>query len=66
MFNVLQDLRLVKIKPDSYFRDMSSPSSTCGSDVCWLDTEEREIRLERHQQLGFGFVAGAEKPVIVR
>lgn len=28
--------------------------------------EPREITLERHPELGFGFVAGSEKPVIVR
>ena len=28
--------------------------------------EPREIHLERHPELGFGFVAGSEKPVIVR
>ena len=28
--------------------------------------ESREITLDRHPELGFGFVAGSEKPVIVR
>ena len=28
--------------------------------------EPRDITLERHPELGFGFVAGSEKPVIVR
>ena len=28
--------------------------------------EPREVTLERHPELGFGFVAGSEKPVIVR
>ena len=27
--------------------------------------EPRDITLERHPELGFGFVAGSEKPVIV-
>ena len=28
--------------------------------------EPREVELDRHPELGFGFVAGSEKPVIVR
>ena len=28
--------------------------------------EPREITLDRHPELGFGFVAGSEKPVIIR
>ena len=28
--------------------------------------EPRSVTLGRHQELGFGFVAGSEKPVIVR
>ena len=28
--------------------------------------EPRDVTLERHPELGFGFVAGSEKPVIVR
>ena len=28
--------------------------------------EPREVALDRHPQMGFGFVAGSEKPVIVR
>lgn len=28
--------------------------------------QPREVELSRHPELGFGFVAGSEKPVIVR
>lgn len=28
--------------------------------------QPRQVELTRHQELGFGFVAGSEKPVIVR
>ena len=28
--------------------------------------EPRQVTLHRHPELGFGFVAGSEKPVIVR
>ena len=28
--------------------------------------QPREVQLTRHPDLGFGFVAGSEKPVIVR
>ena len=28
--------------------------------------QPREVELTRHPELGFGFVAGSEKPVIVR
>jgi FERM and PDZ domain-containing protein 4 len=28
--------------------------------------QPREVQLTRHPELGFGFVAGSEKPVIVR
>jgi hypothetical protein len=30
------------------------------------DPEPRDVVIDRHPELGYGFVAGSEKPVIIR
>ena len=37
-----------------------------GSPAAEEVAEPREVALSRHPQMGFGFVAGSEKPVVVR
>lgn len=36
------------------------------TDLVFELPEPREVAIVRHSQLGFGFVAGSERPVIVR
>jgi hypothetical protein len=53
-----------------YFCDSHLNKTTTYEDPRKDWTEEppqpRQVELKRHPELGFGFVAGSEKPVIVR
>ena len=50
------------INKTSTYEDPRKWGATESEDV----PEPRDVTLERHPELGFGFVAGSERPVIVR
>ena len=62
IFSVLTLLSSSHINKTSTYEDPRKWGSTEAEEV----PEPREVELDRHPELGFGFVAGSEKPVIVR
>ena len=46
--------------------DEVPPSDPANDDPDGLDPDPREVKLQRDPDLGFGFVAGSERPVVIR
>ena len=46
--------------------DLTPPSTPVFHDEVEPAPTPRDVELQRHDELGFGFVAGSEKPVVVR